>query len=746
MSTDMDFRDPRMEDGPEADHAFARALAQALGGKVMTGDAPKTSPIHWTFEKGLKFETEQYILPIPDGYAAFKDGDRDFVAMEEQYRAAYANDPNAAPTILYGGNELPLTAPEQYQDPFVRDYVVSLLTQSAMEKQLAMFNNDLHFSGVFEAGKRCVYCAAVNTAGGASYQFSVPGPKSVKMIRVQTQDSPASVVDQERETMLQWLGRMEWKHPHERRRLDDPQLLRDKAKWLEAADGAVADVGIYHKARNQFCMAVHGSDSDDVLFPAMRKELARVQEMLIRAMTEADAAVQKVPGMTAADYDKLVEFFKDMQPLSTTIDSDRVDIPVYPNFHPTLDRWKISADRLRGEERAQREREAEEKRKRQEREAEEQRIREQREAEEKRARLEQLEELALRRREEWKDARDMIGGSGSNFAWVKPDGTVGEIHNSFMSPSIGETDFANVSKFKDIQAVACSNHGIVGLRRDGTCVTTNPGKYCQDQIREANSWTGIQALAAGEHHVVGLRRDGTCVATSIRSSTAYGSYGQSSVMGWSNITAIACGDTFTIGLKKDGTVVYTGDTQYINVGDTVRAWKDVALIAASGKSAAALTRDGKLLCAGSADGEKAKNAEGVVQIAMYGGLVYALQSDGQVIGGSSQGFTMRSRSPIVGKNVVAMTSGLALIMLTEDGKLLTNGTLSRPSELPSDLRLFNSYSALAEERRAKEEARLAEEKQRADYRAANRCQHCGGELKKKLFGWKCLSCGKPKDY
>jgi len=48
---------------------------------------------------------------------------------------------------------------------------------------------------------------------------------------------------------------------------------------------------------------------------------------------------------------------------------------------------------------------------------------------------------------------------------------------------------------------------------------------------------------------------------------------------------------------------------------------------------------------------------------------------------------------------------------------------------------------------AKEEEKLQQEEQlRADRRAKVLCQHCGGELEKKLFGWKCKSCGKKKDY
>ena len=48
----------------------------------MAGDAPKSSPIYWTFARGLKVEVDSYALPI-DGFVSFRDGDQDFVAVGE---------------------------------------------------------------------------------------------------------------------------------------------------------------------------------------------------------------------------------------------------------------------------------------------------------------------------------------------------------------------------------------------------------------------------------------------------------------------------------------------------------------------------------------------------------------------------------------------------------------------------------------------------------------------------------------
>jgi rubrerythrin len=56
-------------------------------------------------------------------------------------------------------------------------------------------------------------------------------------------------------------------------------------------------------------------------------------------------------------------------------------------------------------------------------------------------------------------------------------------------------------------------------------------------------------------------------------------------------------------------------------------------------------------------------------------------------------------------------------------------------------------AAEAAKRAEEERIRRQElEKQMAEYRKAGVCQYCGGEFKKTLFGYKCVSCGRRKDY
>lgn len=114
----------------------------------------------------------------------------------------------------------------------------------------------------------------------------------------------------------------------------------------------------------------------------------------------------------------------------------------------------------------------------------------------------------------WKEIRKLQGlVSGSYYAKavVKEDGTVAAKTNFFAA----DQGVGDVSAFRNIRSVVCTSDGIVGLRNNGTCISTRVSKYCNAHLWEANQWQHVQELAAGDHHVVGLRSDGTCVATSI---------------------------------------------------------------------------------------------------------------------------------------------------------------------------------------------------------------------------------------
>ena len=63
-----------------------------------------------------------------------------------------------------------------------------------------------------------------------------------------------------------------------------------------------------------------------------------------------------------------------------------------------------------------------------------------------------------------------------------------------------------------------------------------------------DKWEKIVAIAAGSGYTVGLKADGTAITSGYSS-------GLDNVSSWNNIVSIAAGSGHTVGLRSDGTVV-----------------------------------------------------------------------------------------------------------------------------------------------------------------------------------------------
>ena len=90
-------------------------------------------------------------------------------------------------------------------------------------------------------------------------------------------------------------------------------------------------------------------------------------------------------------------------------------------------------------------------------------------------------------------------------------------------------------------------------------------------------WEDIIAIAAGDWHTVGLRSDGTVVSTKPDSDKHPGLYlGAYNVEGadWTNIIEISAGCGITVGLKEDGSVIAVGYNDHRQC-DIARSWKDL---------------------------------------------------------------------------------------------------------------------------------------------------------------------------
>ena len=139
----------------------------------------------------------------------------------------------------------------------------------------------------------------------------------------------------------------------------------------------------------------------------------------------------------------------------------------------------------------------------------------------------------------------------------------------------------SVSEWKDIVSVFAGGHYTVGLKPDGTVLTT--GDNAWGQLTE--NWKNIVAVAAGEQDVLGLSSSGTVLST--------GGSGRSLNSSEGRFVSIAYGSVHAVGLRADGTVVAVGNnvTGQCDVGD----WDHIVAIAAGEHHTVALRSDGTVL-------------------------------------------------------------------------------------------------------------------------------------------------------
>lgn len=364
-----------------------------------------------------------------------------------------------------------------------------------------------------------------------------------------------------------------------------------------------------------------------------------------------------------------------------------------------------------------------------------------REQEERLARIAENAEQTQARIAYLQRAREMLAGSRRAYAYVRADGTVKAVHN-WSYPNAG-----NVADFRGIRTVVCTGDGIVGLRHSGSCIATTTPSDCQSQLWEVGNWKGIVALAAGEYHVVGLRANGTCVATSFQKGSLR-DYGQSRVENWRDVKAIACGNDFTVGLKHDGTLLFAGNA-IVNENGCISSLTDIAMIAACESNFMAVTKSGELKPVRVRGWGGIAKAESIVQLVIADGYPYALQADGTLLGGREDPF-QAEKPMIIDRDVLAMGSSCGfsdhLRYVRQDGSLRLQDTYQSSSESLTQEKPFENYDTYKQQ--IDEADRKVQDliKQVLANRAAGLCQHCGGAFKKTLFGTKCGSCGKKKDY
>lgn len=145
----------------------------------------------------------------------------------------------------------------------------------------------------------------------------------------------------------------------------------------------------------------------------------------------------------------------------------------------------------------------------------------------------------------------------------------------------------NAAEWTDIIAISAgggSNESgkrghTVALKRDGTAVAVGDNSHGQCNVR-GEDWTNLIAISAGDDHTVGLRADGTVVTTQNPKSSADAGM---EIQDWENVVEVSAGYGFTVAVIEVHNDA--GDVQYIVKGDgndhdgqrDTASWSDIAI-------------------------------------------------------------------------------------------------------------------------------------------------------------------------
>ena len=155
--------------------------------------------------------------------------------------------------------------------------------------------------------------------------------------------------------------------------------------------------------------------------------------------------------------------------------------------------------------------------------------------------------------------------------------------------------------------IDCGWFHIAAILDDGTCIAhgNNEAKQC-----DISNWSDIVKIKCGPLRTVGLKKDGTVVSTKGDVFTG-GRIPGEGIESFGDIMDIACGMFHTVGLKYDGTVMACGfnDDGQCNVEN----WQNVKNIYAAANHTIALCYDGSLLYCGGRDGG-ALHLEGLTEV------------------------------------------------------------------------------------------------------------------------------------
>lgn len=157
---------------------------------------------------------------------------------------------------------------------------------------------------------------------------------------------------------------------------------------------------------------------------------------------------------------------------------------------------------------------------------------------------------------EWKNIVSISAGF-EHVAGLKSDGTVVAIGDNADGQCV-------VGDWRYIIALSTDSYRTDGVTLDRTPVSTN-----EHVRRYMLGWKDITAISSSVWGYVGLKSDGTVV------STIYDECVQRDVSGWRDIVAVAAGETSFIGLNSKGKLVVAGSEKKIPSLSSITSWNNI---------------------------------------------------------------------------------------------------------------------------------------------------------------------------
>ena len=214
--------------------------------------------------------------------------------------------------------------------------------------------------------------------------------------------------------------------------------------------------------------------------------------------------------------------------------------------------------------------------------------------------VQEADDMADKRKEEtpdlisgWKNVQDISLG-GDHAAALFPDGSAAaagfpedqglvDYHTCLTTNGSCEVD-----GWTDLKQILALNGETIGLKEDGTLVTTG------EAPEEWADYTDIESIWGYENGTAAaaIRSDGTVVYL----HKGDDAYGQNNVNGWTDMVQLSVGRRHTVGLRADGTVAAVGDNF---AGQCeVEDWSGIVSVAAGDSGTIGITDQGRVLLAG----------------------------------------------------------------------------------------------------------------------------------------------------